>query len=117
MGPDPGAQAARAAPRELLDEHGVGDQIVVTAVLGRELEADVAELGEPAEHFVGEPPRLLPLARVGEQLGLDEPADGDAELLVLGGERRDRPAEARRSGACFLGQAHVKHYRIGGRSG
>src|SRR5207302_10528653 len=87
-------------------------EVAVAAVLGRELQPDVAELGEPAEHLVREPFRLLPLPRVGKQLVLHETPDRSPELFVLRGERRDRPADARRAGACFLGQAHAQHNRI-----
>ncbi len=95
VGADAGGEATRAAPGELLDEHRVGDRVVVAAVLGRELQPDVAELGEPPEHLVREPARVLPFARVRPEFGLHEPADGLAELLVLGGERRDRPPRGR----------------------
>src|SRR5205823_3022335 len=75
------------------------------AVLRRELQPDVAELGEAGEHVVREPARLLPLGGVGIQLVLDEPADGGAELLVLGGERRNGAARCRRAGAGLLHEA------------
>ena len=48
-------------------------------------------LGQRREDLVGEPARVLPLLGVRAQLVRDEAADRLAQLLVLLGERRDRP--------------------------
>jgi hypothetical protein len=90
VGADPGGDPARTAPGKLLDEHGVSDGIGVAPVLDWELQPDVPKLCEPAEDLVRKPARVLPLTRVGTQLGLDEAPDGLAEFFVFSGERRDR---------------------------
>jgi len=68
------------------------DRVAPASVLGRELQAQVAGLCQPAEHVVGEPAGLLPLLGVGSQPGLDKGADLGPQPLVLGRERRYRPA-------------------------
>ena len=83
MGADTRGESARAAPGHLLGEHRVGDGIGAAAVALRELQADVAELGEPPEHLVGKPPGVLPLRRERGELGLHEAADHGAELLSV----------------------------------
>jgi hypothetical protein len=92
MCPDAGREPARPAPGQLLDERGIRDEVAVAPVLGRELESDIPELREAPEDLVREPARLLPFAGAGRELALREAADRGAELLVLLGERWDRPA-------------------------
>ena len=87
----------------------------IAAVFGRELQPYVAELGESSEDLIGEPSGLLPLARVGSQFALHEAADGEPELLVLLGERGDRPARRGRVGAGLGCEIHVVGQpRLGG---
>ena len=96
-------------------DHVGGHWVAVAPVLRRELQADVAELGEPPEDVTREPAGLLPLARVGPQLALHEAADGEPELLVLLGERGDRPARRGRVGAGLGCEIHVVGQpRLGG---
>jgi hypothetical protein len=89
VGADAGGEAARATAGELFGEHRVGDDVASASVLGRELQPEIADLGHPLEHVVGEPPRVFPLGGMRVELALDEPPDRRAELLVLSSERRD----------------------------
>jgi len=95
VGADTRGEPARPAPGHLLGEHRVGDRIVAAAIALRELQADVAELGEAPEHLVGKPPGVLPLRRARGELGLNEAPDHRAELNVLRCKGRDRTARMR----------------------
>ncbi len=78
---------APAPARELLDEHDPGREIAVAATPRRGvMEPEEAELAAPAKERIGEMPGGLPLVHERAHLGRDEPADGRAQLLVLGGE-------------------------------
>ena len=93
MGADPGGDATRPAAGKLLGQDGVVEVVTAaTAQLARVLEAEVAALGEPAEHLVREPARSLPLLGVGTNLRGDELTDLGAQGLVRRRERRDRRA-------------------------
>ena len=81
------AMPGRTGPRQLLDEDDArGEVAVASAPARRIVEAEEAELAAAAEQLVGKVTGRLPLVDERPDLGVDEPADGGAELVVLGRE-------------------------------
>ena len=74
---------------ELFDEHDLGGEVTAraTPLLGV-VQAEEPELARASEHVVGEEALVLPLVDVRAQLGVDEAAHGEAELVVVGREDR-----------------------------
>src|SRR5205085_10609079 len=87
--------AARTTARGLLHEHRVRHEVIAPAVLARELEPEIAALGQAGEDVVGEPAGLFPFPRMGEQLALDEAPDLRAQPLVFGCKWRNWPGRMR----------------------
>ena len=78
---------SRAGPRQLLDEDDArGEVTVASAEARRKMEAEEAEFAATAEQLVGKVTSCLPLVDERPDLGVDEPADGGAQLVVLGRE-------------------------------
>ena len=93
--PMPAAGAARAAARELLAEHRVGEVVAaLAAVLLGVLQPEEPLRGQLGKTSLGNQRSSSHSRGVGRQLALDEAPDRRAQVLVLVGEGRERGARA-----------------------